>query len=169
MQRRDSLKDYTRDYATAAFRFYAENGKSSEKYRKKIYDEALENMSKSEGNTGVSKPTEAAIMAAEKAVNDKLAELKDMEAVELTLAELQATTSFSENSIRKSRCERRNIVQAIEIVYFKDPEKELEKGDIHNRVHTAELFIPASESSIYRWLKQARQLFSEKRGLRLKN
>ena len=148
------MKNHIRDYATEAFRFYARNGKSVEEYKKKIYDEALQELSREKG-TGISCPTEAAIMRAEAALNEKIAEVKDMEAVELTMAELQA-------SIRYYDC-----VQTINIVYFKDAEKELYKGDIHNRVHAAGIEIPASENTIYRWLAIARKLFAEKRGLRV--
>ncbi|WP_443660135.1 hypothetical protein [Clostridium algidicarnis] len=145
------MKDHLRDYATAAFRFYAKNGKSAENYKMKIYEEALENISRSEGGSGISKPTESAIMAAERAVNGKIAEIKDMEAVELTLAELRAKN-------------RVDIVKAVEYVYFTEPEGEVD--DIKTKVHTAELFIPASQRSIYYWLRQARQIFSIERGLR---
>jgi hypothetical protein len=146
------MKDYLRDYATAAFRFYAQNGKSAEQYKSKIYEEALENIRKSEKREGVSKPTEAAVMAAERAVNEKIAEIKDMEAVELTLAEL---------GVKR----RHDIIQAVEFVYFKNAEDQLE--DIKAKVLSAQINIPASERAIYYWLRQARQLFAIERGLRL--
>lgn len=148
------MKNHIRDYATEAFRFYARNGKSVEKYKKKIYDEALQELSQVKGS-GISCPTEAAIMRAEAALNEKIAEIKDMEAVELTMAELQASGRYHD------------CIQAIKIVYFKDAEKELYKGDIHNRVHVAEIEISASEKTIYRWLALVRKLFAEKRGLRV--
>lgn len=160
------MKDYLRDYATAAFRFYASKKMTAEQYKKKIYNEALEQQRKLEKESGISCPTEAAIIRAEAAVNEKLAEIRDMEAVELTLAELNGDSDFYENTLRSCRHERREIVQAVEIVYFADPEKELESGDIYNRVHKAEINIPASERSIYYYLKKARLLFAENRGLR---
>jgi hypothetical protein len=147
------MKNHIRDYATEAFRFYARNGKSAEKYKQKIYDEALQELSKEKGS-GISKPTEAAIMRAETAVNEKVAEIKDMEAVELTMAELNAS-------------KYRDYVQAIEFVYFKDADKKLQKGDIYNRVHQAEINIPASERTIYNWLSKARKIFAINRGLRI--
>jgi hypothetical protein len=146
------LKDYLRDYATAAFRFYALNGKSAEEYKKKIYANALENITRREGKVGISNPTEAAIMAAERAVNEKIAEVRDMEAVELTLADLKVR-------------HRHDIIQAIDYVYFKNAQDQLE--DIKVNVLTAQINIPASERSIYYWLRQARQLFAIERGLRL--
>lgn len=148
------MKNHIRDYATEAFRFYAKINMSADKYKQKIYDEALFNYTKKMKSSGISFPTESAIIAAENEVNQKLAEIKDIEAVEMTLAELRAS--------RKTY-----IIKAIEIVYFKEADKELEKGDIYDRVHAAELDIPASERSIYYYLGQARELFAERRGLRI--
>lgn len=150
------MKDYLRDYATAAFRFYAKNGMSAESYKQKIRDEAIEEIKKREVKVknGISNPTEEAILAAEKAVDEKIAEIKDMEAVEMVLAELKGTR-------------RPYIVQAIEIVYFKEPDKNIELGDIQDRINEASIIIPAGERSIYYWLKQARELFSYQRGLRI--
>ncbi len=152
------MKDYLRDYSTAAFRFYAKNGKSAEKYRQKIYIEALDQISKKETRVkdGISKPTEEALIRAEMVVNERISEVLDMEAVDKVLAEFDA---------RCKRCE----TKAIEIVYFKEAEKELEIGDIKNRVIKASNEICVSERNVYRWLKQARDLFSYHRGLRVNN
>jgi magnesium-transporting ATPase (P-type) len=149
-------KDYLRDYATAAFRFYAQNGKSAEKYKNKIYNEALEEMNKREVGVkdGISKPTEAALMAAAKAVDEKIAEIKDMEAVERVIAEFKSSW-------------KSYMTHVIEIVYFKDADKEMSIGDIQNRVVSASLEIGASERSVYYWLKEARELFAYHRGLRV--
>lgn len=149
------MKDYIRDYATAAFRFYASKKMTSDEYKQKIYDEALENYTKKMKGSGISCPTESAVIAAENEVIQKLAEIKDMEAVEMTLAEIQCG------------CERSAIKQAIEIVYFTDANKELKKGDISDRVHKAELEIPASQATIYRWLKNTRKMFAMHRQLRI--
>lgn len=148
------MKDYLRDYATAAFRFYAKNGMSAEKYKEKIRQEALEEIKRREGHTGISKPTESALIAAENAVNEKIAEIRDMEAVEKVLAEYKASW-------------KSHIAKVIELVYFKDPEQELTIGDIQNRVTAATIQISASERSIYYWLREARELFASNRGLRL--
>jgi hypothetical protein len=150
------MKDYLRDYATAAFRFYANNGMSADKYKEQIYNQALEDMKKKEAyvKDGISKPVESAIMAAEKAVNEKIAEINDMEAVEKVLAELKGTRRIF-------------IVRAIEVVYFKDCDTDLSLGDIQDRVNVAAIAIPASARSIYYWLKEARELFAYQRGLRV--
>jgi hypothetical protein len=146
--------DYLRDYTTAAFKFYARNGKSTEKYKKKIYLDAIENGMIKSGlrSSGISSPTEAMIIAAEREVNNKLAEIQDMESVERTLAELFVLKRY-------------DILQAVDIVYFKDCVEKNE--DIKAKVHQAEIFIPASERSIYRWLKIARNTFATERGLRI--
>jgi len=156
-----NLKDYLRDYCTAAFRFYALNGKSSEKYKAKIHDDALETIKRREIQTKGSggSPTESMLIEAERMISDKMAEIKDMEAIETTLRQI-AVMRFGQGEL---------ITKAVEFVYFKDPTKELIKGDIYNRVHMAEIFIPASESSIYRGLKKARDIFAIERGLRIES
>ena len=147
-------KDNIRDYATAAFRFYAACGKLTsaeleQMVRDRIYQQSKREFLRSGSGTPIS-PTEYAAMKAEDAVRDLQAELMDIIAVEKTLVRL-------------------NLQQrkAVEIVYFADPEKDLERNDISNRVHRAELSIPASEKSVYRYLKKAREIFAEERGLRI--
>lgn len=152
------MKDYLRDYATAAFRFYAKNGMSAEKFKQKIYFETLDEIKRKEAyvKSGISKPTEDALIKAEKAVNERISEILDMEAVDKALAELEARHKVE-------------VLKAIEIVYFKDSDKELQLGEIKYRVINASLEIGTSERNVYRWLKQARELFSYQRGLRLNN
>jgi hypothetical protein len=48
-----------------------------------------------------------------------------------------------------------------------EPSREPDRGEISERVHTAEIQIPASEKTIYRWLGTARRFFAEFRGLRI--
>ena len=146
------MKNHIRDYATAAFHFYAKEG-GSEKYKQKIYDEAMLTQNGGKGS-GISNPTEAMITRAEKAVEDKIAIWKDLEAVEDTLTELRIDFKFE-------------AIKAIEYVYFVDTDKDIQKGDIQGRVHTASLMIPASERQIYKWLRDAREIFAENRGLRV--
>ena len=60
------IKTHYRDYATEAFRLLALEG-SAEKYRSRIWNQAIEDISNSESRSGsVSAPTEAAIMRAQK-------------------------------------------------------------------------------------------------------
>ena len=139
-------KDHIRAYCIAAFRFYKQVG-GAEKYKQKIYDEAMLTQNGGKGS-GISNPTEAMIIRAEKAVEDKIAEWSDLEAVEDTLTELRIDFKFE-------------AIKAIEQVYFADDE------DIQGKVHTASLYIPASERQVYRWLGKAREIFAENRGLRV--
>ena len=141
-------KDHVRDYCTEMFRFYAKSG-SRNKYIKNLIDD----LQRSKGS-GICSPTEAALISKESAIADKAAELADIEAVDKVLHALDV-------------CGHRSILQAIEHVYFKDCWRDLEKGDISDRVHYAELHIPASERQIYYWLRKARRMVASERGLRL--
>jgi len=141
-------KDHLRDYCTEAFRFYAKSG-GRNTFLKTIENDIV----KSKGN-GVCKPTEAALIRQEQIIAEHAAELADIEAVSKVLVSLDM-------------CNHRDMIRAIEIVYFADCWRDLEKGDISTRVHKAELIIPASEKTIYRWLKQARIMLAKERGLRL--
>jgi len=153
------VKDYLKDYATTAFRFYARNGKDAVEYKKKIHDDAIDTIKRREIKTKGSggSPTEAMMIEAENMISFKMAEIKDMEAVESTLRQLESMR-FSQGIA---------IIQAIEIVYFKDPYKELIKGQLTSRVQIAIDSIPASESFIYRGLRKARDIFAIERGLRI--
>jgi len=146
------LKDYLRDYATAAFRFYARLGRPShDEIKRAIYNEALAS-SKRELNriNGVCNPTRQAIINAEAAVDQMAGELGDVLAVERALATM-----------------RPEWIAAVEIVYFADAHCEFERGDILAKIHKAALSIPASERQIFRWLGRARMMFAAERGLRL--
>lgn len=153
------MKDYLKDYATTAFRFYARNGKDAVEYKKKIHDDAIATIKRREIQTkGLGgSPTEAMVIEAENMLSFKIAEIKDMEAVEATIRRLESMR-FSQG---------RAIIQAIEIVYFKNPYKELVKGQLTERVSIAVDNIPASESFIYRGLRKARDIFAIERGLRI--
>lgn len=141
-------KDHIRDYATEAFRFYAKSG-GKEAYLNRL----MEDISKSKGN-GICNPTEAVLVSKEKIMESRAAEFADIEAVDRVLA------------ILVKSCQGNYIRKAIEMVYFKDCRKNTEKGEISKRIHYAEIHIPASERQIYYWLKKARTLFAEERGLR---
>jgi len=153
-KRRGKLKkDHIRDYATEAFRYYAFLGKPhKEDLEKKYYQEALEEYERKQrlGGTGISKPTEQAIMYAEGILRQKQAELWDILAVEKTLAQLHIW-------------ER----QAVEIVYFPHAQRDMKKGEIEGRVQQAVIHIPAGRATVFRYLKKARNIFAYERGLRL--
>ena len=141
-------KDHIRDYATEAFRFYAKSG-GKEAYIKTLVDD----INKSKG-TGICKPTESALVSKEKVIESRAAELADIEAVEKVLSIL---TKLSQGEY---------IKKSIELVYFKDCWKDITWGEITERIIKAEIEIPASRAQIYRWLRKARELFAEERGLR---
>jgi hypothetical protein len=148
------MKDHLRDYATSAFVFYAKVG-GKEKYIEKLMDDLKKNEIKRRREKGMGSPSEAAIINAEKVIESRKAEFDDISAIEKTLQMLD----YCHNG--------HDIKLAIEYVYFKDCWKDLEKGDIQDKVHYAEIQIPACERNIYRWLKKARETFAEERGLRI--
>lgn len=143
-------KDNIRDYATAAFRFYDREGRPTRDEIKENLDKAVfEIMHREISSGGISKPTEAAVLRKEEMEERTLTENLDIIAVELTMRRL-------------SREEK----TAVELVYFKDSDKMLEKGDITMRVHAASLYIPASERSVWYMLNKAARIFAEERMLR---
>lgn len=147
-------KSHIRDYATAAFQFYACVG-GSEKYKARIWEKAVRDQHKLEGRSGISKPSEAAIMRAERELERVSAEISDLESVERTI------------HILENRINGNDIIKALKMVYMVEPQRDPERGEISERVHKAEIQIPASERSIYGWLSKARRLFAQARGMRL--
>ena len=146
-------RDHIRDYATEAFRYYALMGRPhKEDLEKKYYQEALEEYQRRQqtGGTGISKPTEQAVMYAEGVLRQKQAELWDILAVEKTMSQLHAW-------------ER----QAVEMVYFPYAHKDMSKGGLEGRVQQAVIHIPASRATVFRYLKKARNIFAYERGLRI--
>lgn len=152
-------KDFIRDYSTAAFRFYASVGKSAEEYKEEIKKNALEEIRKREnivrtGDGG--SPTEHELMYQEEKLQEKISEIRDIEAVEKTLAEYRA------NGNKKSL----DTLQLIKDVYFKRPKEKLEKNDISFRVEGTAMLLGIGSSTAYKYLKNARVLFAFNRGLR---
>ncbi len=147
-------KDNIRDYATEAFRYYAACGMKNSEELKQLVKDRIYEQSKQEiiraGSGTHSDCTAYSVMAADDEIYEMAAEFLDIIAVEKTMKQL----SFYQK-------------KAIEIVYFTDADKELKKGEISERVHKAETEIPASEQSIYKWLRRARKTFALERGLRI--
>ncbi len=137
-------KDHIRDYATEAFRFYARWG-GRDSYVKSL----LADLQQQRGS-GICFPTESALIHKEQVMREHMAEIADLEAVEVVM-------KVCDTDVR----------QAVEMVYFYKPYESIEWGDIKQRVHYAEIHMPAGERSIYRWLAEARKIFAEERGLRL--
>ena len=149
-------KDHIKDYATAAFRFYKSAG-GLEVYKNKIWQEALlDNQRDGIRCAGISKPTEADIIRAEKALDLKISEIADLEAVEKTL-DILGRMEYG-----------RFIIMAVDIVYWTDLNTPInQRGVIQDRVHKASLRIPAGERTVYYYLTKARAVFAIERGLRL--
>lgn len=148
-------KDTIRDYATEAFRFYASCGKlSANDIKERIYKTIAEDYRRvKEVNIKDSNFFDSTAIKAiqiDEEVSRLKAEFEDIIAAEKTLERLS-----------------HNERQAVDIVYFTDANKPICKNDISSRVHKAELIIPASESTIYRYLKKARTIFARERGLRI--
>lgn len=147
-------KDSIRDYATEAFRFFASCGCLSseqikERLREEIYDASKREMIRLGTPSMPSDKTAMAVMKAEDELEYYKAELLDILAVEKTLARLSPP-----------------MKRAVEIVYFTRPQEPITKGELSGRVHQAEIEIPASERNIYYWLREARRIFAQERGLR---
>lgn len=151
-------EDNSRRYAVSAFRLYALCGQPTyDQLRHLIHDNAVQ---KSHDELcwirgGISKPTEQAMIHAERLMAQKAPILDDLRAVEQALLLLG----------RKKN--GRDILHAVEMIYFAEPGVKLDKGEIARRVLVASLQIPASERQVYYWLKEARLLFCRERGLRL--
>lgn len=57
------------------------------------------------------------------------------------------------------------VVAAIKAVYFAGADKPIRTRNISERVSHFAVNCPADESTVYRWLKEARSKFAEFRGL----
>ena len=139
-------KDHLRDYCTEAFRFYARWG-SRDAYIKAL----ISDLQRQRGG-GVNSPTEAALIHKEQVMRERAAEIADIDAVQMVM----------------NVCER-EVRMAVEMGYLDKPYEQLEWGDIKMRVHKASRMISASERNVYRYLRRARMVFAEERGLRCKS
>ena len=142
-------KDYLRDYSTAAFNLYGKVG-NVENYKKSLLEEIEE--IKANSGSGISKPTEAALMRAEEQLSSKIATIKDLEAVEKTLNELKARNK-----------EMYNVVVD---VYVKNI---FTKGSIENSVLRTASDNFLCRRTVYYYLKMARRIFAYTRGFRVED
>lgn len=152
-------KDYIRDYAVEAFRFYARKGKPNyEDMKKQIQKEAeLSNHEIQGVGYNISDPTLYKVLAFQEALDKKEAELLDILAVSKVISILNSSTASNSYLVRKS----------IEEVYFKNPFRVLKKRDITERVLNISMSVPCSERLVYYYLKKARDMFAIERKLRL--
>lgn len=145
------FKDHIRDYATEAFRHYASLGKPTfDELKKFYYKKAMDEYKQGhEKGSGISNPTEAAVMFAETKLNEKMAELEDVLAVERTIIQLHEVEA-----------------EAVEKVYFLFASKPLKKNEISERVCNASIEMFCDIRTVYRYLRKARMIFAYERGLR---
>ena len=149
-------KSNIRDYATEAFRFYAALGKPSYDSVETTLRTFLEQERQRHevAAKGIGKPTEQAIFNAQAEFAAFEAELNDLLAVEKTMQILSTQKNGAD------------IKRAVDIVYFTQPNRPIQRGEIIDRVHWASLAIPTTEPTVWRYLKAARHLFAHERGLR---
>lgn len=150
-----------RDYATDAFQYSAQVG-GYEKYEQQLHDrlikEAAEGRNLNEAGIsgdGLGDGVQSAEWRYQRLLAEHTSEMADLLAVQETM-ELMQRMGWTRDKCR-----------AVELVYFKEPWLEMDGDAIHELVHSAEISIPASESSIYYWLSDARAIFCLKRGLRI--
>ena len=139
-------KDHIRDYATAAFRYWAHVGEPT-------YAEAVERIRAKAIRRACSADDEvaSAFVAAEICKSD--ASLLDIKACEEVFAELR--------SLGKE-C----VCSAVREVYMPYPHKKLAKGELSGRVVRFSMENYYSERQVYYFLTEACELFATKRGLR---
>jgi len=146
-------KQSYRDYATEAFRFFAAVG-GAKAYRQAVWDRAIAMQQHVEGRSGIAKPSEAAVIRAERAVEEANAEILDLDAVERVLATLEVVPTG------------KDMLRALKTVYMAQPLRRLMRGDIEARAIRAAREIHCDRRTVYRYLAQARELFAAERGLR---
>ena len=150
-------KDNIRDYATEAFRFFAMYGGYDE-YKRQKMTEIYQSMAQSETvrtKNGIHKPTESQVIKAEEEYQRLFGEAEDVRAVERVI--------YLASQMKNGK----DIVDCIRGVYFVEPSKRLDKGDIQTRVDDLAEKIYKSPRDIYRCLAKARQMFAEERCLRI--
>lgn len=85
----------------------------------------------------------------------------------VTSVSLQADMlAVSETLEELDRANKLYIVQAVEAIYFVQPKQNLKRGELTARVHRHAITSYVAERNVYSWLKEARELFAKKRGLR---
>lgn len=147
-------KTHYRDYATDAFRFWAQVG-GTKGYRAFMLNLAMAERGESSGSPG--SPTEAAISRYEELIDSAAGAVADLEAVERVLARLMHERDGVE------------IRRAVQEVYMTHPLREPQKGEISERAARAAMILHVDERTIYRWLGRARGMFATERGLRTEN
>lgn len=153
------IKDHLKDYVTNAFRTYAAAGRPTyESLKESLIRDIL---TKTENSAfvkdSISRPTEAAIIAAEDKMDRATGRLRDLIAVIATV------------DVLKKRDDNDMIMRCLELVYFPNPRRELVRNEISDRVTYACTDIPCARATVYRKLKIARDVFAIERGLNVES
>lgn len=143
-------KDRLRDYATAAFIDYSANGfKTYEETKNIIYNAALLDAAQ-DLKQGRKNPVINATRRAEKAVEENTGYLLDVLAIDKTIEKLKAEG-------------KDYIIDAVFNIY--NAEYSTSRNYISRRVRRLAIDTPTAERTIYRYLKYARGIFGDIRGL----
>lgn len=140
-------KDDVRDYATAAFRFWASQGCPS-------YEEAVERIRRRAYSRACGADPAKIVAYAETEIEKAAAGLCDIMACSQVFETLEST-------------ERELVCAAVRAVYMADPRRLPKRGELSRRVLAFAFETPLSERQVYVYLKQARDLFALARGLRI--
>lgn len=140
-------KDITRDYATDAFRVWALWGCPS-------YDDAVAKVRKKAEGCSAGQDPAVVVALSDAEVEKRMPILLDIMACEQTFSLLR-------------KHGKEHICRAVKAVYMTEPHKISTHADITSRVHRFARKLPAHESTIYRYLDEARGLFAAFRGLRI--
>ena len=62
---------------------------------------------------------------------------------------------------------RTEVIDALKVVYVADGRYALRRGAVSARVRRFAVERPAAERTVYKWLKMARKMFCEERGLNI--
>lgn len=145
--------DCIRDYTTEVFRIYAALGKpTTERLQDIIFKAELTNIK--EHSRGLDLTNYEIFERAKSAVKYHKPLLDDIAAVEKTIHALEKRG-------------KGYVIRAIEEIYFVHPSTSVSHKDITERVRRFSLIYPADIATVYRWLKEARSLCAEFRGLRV--
>ena len=138
-------KEWYRDYATHAYQQYAALGyPTRDSYELKIRQEVL--------RRNAADPSDEIDKKADKAVADKKPLLADIEAVNIVIDALKVSG-------------KSYVIEAIHDVYFVEPKRKPRRGEIHSRVTRCAADRYASTRSVYDWLRVARLMFCQERGM----
>lgn len=140
-------KDFTRDYATSAFRMWARHGCPT-------YDEAVDKIKSRAMSQAGDVDRLKKIAFAESEVEKRTALLCDVLACERTFISLEGHG-------------KKHVCDAVRAVYMVDPWREARRGELTSRVIRYSMRAHISESQVYRYLREARLFFCGLRGLRI--